>query len=107
MKDPAYRRTAAEMLLHPFVAECKPNALLAELVAKCQAIVAQRGYGSYEDENEDTFRKKEQVSLLQLSPSLLFSSLLLASPVASFFSPLTFIRVRLLYSSPSSIALFF
>jgi hypothetical protein len=62
VKDPAQRRTAAEMLLHPFVAECKPNALLAELVAKCQAIVAQRGYGSFADENEDTFRKKDHDS---------------------------------------------
>lgn len=59
VKDPSQRKTAAEMLLHPFVADCKPNALLAELVAKCQAIAAQRGYGLYEDDYDGTFLQKE------------------------------------------------
>ena len=81
---------------HPFVAECKPNALLAELVAKCQAIVAQRGYGSYEDENEDTFQKKGQVCFsLNLFFLFFLFFLFSSSPLLALLLPIIYVACRI------------
>jgi len=62
VKDPAERKTAAEMLLHPFLAHCKSNLLLEELVSKCHTIALQRGYGIYEDEDDHEFDSEPEES---------------------------------------------
>lgn len=72
-QDPTQRKTAAEMLQHPFVAGSKTKELLAELVAKCQSIAAQRGYGLYDDEDEaSTFLQKELVRFPPPPPILFY-----------------------------------
>lgn len=54
--DPKQRPTAAQLLEHPFVANCKSKAVLADLVDRCKKIVASRGYTLKEaDEDEGTY----------------------------------------------------
>lgn len=43
VKEISQRPTAAELLKHPFVSNCKAIDLLAELVQRCQTIAAQQG----------------------------------------------------------------
>jgi len=51
VKEASRRAAAADLLKHPFLSNCKSTDLLAELVEKCKAIVAQ--HGSLYDDDDD------------------------------------------------------
>ncbi|KAL6065407.1 serine/threonine-protein kinase dst2 isoform X3 [Balamuthia mandrillaris] len=52
-RDPAKRPDAAGLLEHPFVKNCKPKSILAELVQMCRDTVERRGYTVTETHEEE------------------------------------------------------
>jgi len=55
VKDPSRRPTAQKLLQHKFVIECKSQSILAEAVAQCKELKANRHFEDDDDDDEGTY----------------------------------------------------